>query len=57
MKIMRLLFKIKYLKGCYDSFIKSMKVEDIKTFGQLFDIHLNCDLLEEKRGSVQMFSY
>ena len=52
-KMIKILSKMKLLKGCYKGFIKCAKVEDIETIGKCRDIFLNRDILEEQRKEVQ----
>ena len=52
-KMIKLLSKIKSLKGCYEGWLKRAKVEDIKTISKCCDMLLNSDLLEEQRKESQ----
>ena len=52
-KLIKILSKIKSLKGCYEGFIKRAKVEDIETISQCCDMLLNSNLLDEQRKESQ----
>ena len=52
-KMIKILSKIKSLKGCYEGFIKHAKVEDIETISQCCDMLLNRHLLDEQQEEKQ----